>query len=387
MSDKEESVNNLSQTIINTSTPHSSILRPPRLIIPNISEINSVNSFNSNTNENSINMATPSRPLSEVRDYLDNIPIYKGEPELLTYFLNEAEKVINYLYDAENLENPVNNFISSRIRAKIQGEAGFFIANNDINSWEDLKKALINAYSDKRDDATLAIQMTRLEQSNESPLQFYTKIQKLLNLQITYVTLNYEGNKNILFNHFRRVALKTLLNGLKEPLGSLMRTKDPENLDVALNLLTNTYSKEVENSKHKSVPFIQKKTQMIPKSNFAPFQNQNNRVNNFNSFGQQKKFSPPVQRNVFPNQNFNPRPAFNQNAFQQQKQITYQPTPMSTSTINTFKPNHYNVEVSNVEDEENEIVEIPEENLENSEINEFTPYNDFLGEMASEIEN
>lgn len=69
-------------------------------------------------------------------------------------------------------------------------------------------------------------------------------VQKLLNAQITYTKLHYQSNSELL-KHFNKVALKVFLNGLKNPLGSLMRTKDPEDLDTARNLLTNVYQMEI----------------------------------------------------------------------------------------------------------------------------------------------
>lgn len=376
------------------------IIRPARLVSINN---NSKMSF-ANQTAGSAAGTQYSYSLSEIKEFLEIIPVFKGEPELVPLFIREAEKVINYCYDAQNPLNPRNDFLTSRIRTKIQGEAALYLANKEINTWDDIKISIKTAYQDKRDDATLAIEMAKLEQGNLTPFEFYKQIQKILHAQISYANLQYNINEG-LNNHFRRVALKTLLNGLKDPLGSLMRTKDPADMETALNLLTNTYQKEINSQRllksqnlnpQKPKPMIRPQTNFMP--NFSP------------AFGTRPTYpqnsnSRPQRQNNY--QNIKPNTAqFNRSSFP--SFVNNKPVPMSISTNNTYRPNtiqqgtqpQFHVEelfnIDNVPCEnpnENPNDFLTEENDQNNIENEiyiddnYTPYNNFLGEIASEKDN
>lgn len=274
--------------------------------------------------------------IAEIKEYLEIIPIFRGEAELLTLFITESAKVINYFYDPSKPNDPKNDFITSRIRAKIQGDAALYIANKNIATWDDLKRSLINAYSDRRDDATLTIELTKLTQGVLSPFEFYRKVQKILNAQITFTQLNYNADVQLI-KHFNRLALKVFLNGLRDPLGSLMRTKDPEDLDSALNLLTNVYQKE---------------TCLLSNPKFL-----SNNKTNFNS--NQKILTPFSHKPQFnqSKQNFKPKINFNNT---NRNDIE---TPMSVSTSHTQnkiqplqkrKFEYNNLETQDSDDEQNE---------------------------------
>ena len=245
-------------------------IRPANLIIEN-------------TNNKIIN--TEMASISDIKEYIETIPIFKGEPEILPIFVEECERVIKYFYKP-NVESATNDFITARIRSKIQGDAFLFIANKKITTFAELKASLISCYSEQKDDATLIRQLCLLEQHNDSAFEFYKKIQKILNSLLSYANLNYTEHADGLCQHFRRVALKTLLEGLKDPLGSLMRTKDPKDFDQALNLLNNTFQKETNAQKFaKNIP---------PNQNY--------------------KYSKPPQQQNFQKQHFQ-QPQFNRQNF------------------------------------------------------------------------
>lgn len=255
----------------------------------------------------------------------------------------------------------------------------------------------LSAYADKRDDATLTIELVKLEQGNDTPFEFYKKIQKILNAQICYSNLNY-GLSEELNSHFERVALKTLLNGLKEPLGSLMRTKDPVNLDTALNLLTNTYQKEITSQKYNRTTT----NNNIQKSR-PNFNRQNSTFPTPFMISPQTSFYQPTNVNYSRNNNSNA----NQNNGQRQQPLkrpanfgysqqtvrqippNSDVTPMSISTNNTYRPpmkirpnqNYHHQELYEIEDEDLSGMNL---NQEQPDEIDYTPYNDFLEQSASE---
>lgn len=285
--------------------------------------------FNNILNLNSEKENNMARPVIK-KEYLDMVPDFKGEPELLPRFIEISEKLINKFYNHTDVNDFDNEYLLSSIFSKIKGQAAINISCCTINSFEDIKNALLNAYSDKRDIYTLQIEMTEFKQGlNESPFDFYNRIQKYLNLQISYINTKFViESRHIIKEYCKNYALRVLLRGLKEPIGSLMRTKNPTDLNEALNMLTNDFQLDVKTKTNN--PNIK----INPK--FTP--------NTFNytikkPLQQQFKFQPypsTSNANNFPNRNFSNqqtknvfKPGINKNLSK--------PTPMSISTRNTFQ--------------------------------------------------
>lgn len=60
------------------------------------------------------------------------------------------------------------------LKPKVTGEAKLNISSFSINNWAELKAALLNSYSDKRDVYTLTIELFNLKQNyNETPFENY----------------------------------------------------------------------------------------------------------------------------------------------------------------------------------------------------------------------
>lgn len=370
-----------------------------------------LNSNQNNLNLNSIKMALPQAQVQIPvlkQEYLNMVPDFYGETELLPRFIEISEKLVNKFYNAQDVNDFQNEYLMSSILAKIKGEAARNISCCTINSWLDLKTALLNTYADKRDCYSLNIEMTELKQENESPFEFYNRVQKLLNLQISYLSTHLPHNEShILSEFFRNYALRILLRGLKEPIGGLMRTKNPSNLNSALSMLTNDFQFEINQQKLSKQKFIQKPMPQIKpilqqplqltnfshnlKYNSNPASSNNINRQNTSNFNKNSGFTNQYKTptNVFkPNQNFNrPLP---------------KPTPMSISTRNTFQPNsrqnQFNKkyafeELYNVNDEQfdenEEITHDFEENANSLEIEELNSehQNSFLEIDASEVIN
>jgi len=179
------------------------------------------------------------------KEFLDMIPDFYGETELLPRFLEICEKIVKRFYNVTDVNDFQNEYLMSSILAKLKGEVAINISSCIISNWNDLKNALINSYADKRDCYSLSIELTELKQGNETPFDFYNRIQHVLNLQISYLSTHLSQDESVvLIDYFRNYALRILLRGLKEPLGSLMRTKNPVDLNIALSMLTNDFQME-----------------------------------------------------------------------------------------------------------------------------------------------
>lgn len=346
--------------------------------------------FPINILNNTVTMAVSNQSQTPVlkQEYLNMVPEFNGETELLPRFIEICEKLVNKFYNAQDVNDFQNEYLMSSILAKIKGEAAINISSCIINNWLDLKNALINTYSDKRDCYSLNIEMTELKQEeNETPFEFYGRVQRLLNLQISYFTTHVTANESsILCQFFRNFALRILLRGLSGQIGSLMRTKNPDNLNIALHMLTNDFQLETTKQKHDKNKFHAKNNY----HNKTPLKNQPLRLTNFphnnnlqyvqNPRPNYNQQTQPFRTNNFSNQSRNVN-VFKSNPNQSfPKQI-----PMSISTRNTYQPQNRNTnfrqnyiaeELHNIDDQPSVEFPVDENNVEDE--------NNFLGKIASD---
>lgn len=269
--------------------------------------------------------------------YLKMVPEFSGEIELLPRFITICEKLILKFYNQTNPADFQNDYLLDSILAKIQGDAQRNISSCVINSWDDLKKALVTTYSDKRDIHTLVIEMCSLKQTNEQTFEYYNKILKMVNLQTSYITTHQVEGGEQLKKFVSDLGLRTLLRGLKEPLGSLMRTKNPNDINDALNILINDF--QIETSETKS-PYTNKNNNNNKsnyKQNDSKYKNTNNR------------YIPPHERNnnttnQVGNSGYQPLPLFNpmKNNLNNQYHDKNRGTGQPSTSFNKSNFNNYN---------------------------------------------
>lgn len=267
-------------------------------------------------------------------EHVKMIPEFNGEVPLLPDFISVAESLWNYFYDNENVNNFQNYFLLNSLKNKIKGEAKLNLSSHTITKWADLKQALLNTYGDKRDCYTLTLELCNMKQTNETAFAFHTRIQSHINLHASYVaTHDIPGSEHV-NTYIAKLGLRTFLKGLKEPLGSLMRTKDPKSLNEALNVLTNDF--QVDATSYQSYSQYNKNNnshnQSRTQNNYQqkPFHTQ--------KYNQQNRFNAPKAQQQNYQQLYRP-PQYNQ----QQSQNVWsrpsgpplpKPTPMSVSVKN-----------------------------------------------------
>lgn len=277
-------------------------------------------------------------------EYLNMIPEFHGESELLARFIEVCEKLVTKFYDLGDPTNFQNDYLMSSIIAKIKGEAAKSISSSVINSWQDLKNALLNSYGDKRDLLSLNSEITLLKQTqNESPFEFFNKVQHLLNLQLSYLSTHSADilERRYLSSFFNKNALRVLLHGLREPIGSQIRVKNPADLNVALHMLTNDFQLELVTNKVDKVKLNQRPVYQPKQSNNSPQQQPRYFNTQYNSKPYLNRQQTSYQRNYVPNNNFpvNHFARFNSaNNNGNNNSNLPKPTPMSISTY-TATPN------------------------------------------------
>ena len=93
---------------------------------------------------------------------------FYGETSLLSRFLEITEQLVKKIKN----KRIQNNYLMSSILAKIKGKAAANIASCVLNNWDNLKRAILNAYADKKNIFTLAIKLTECIHENESAFVF-----------------------------------------------------------------------------------------------------------------------------------------------------------------------------------------------------------------------
>lgn len=316
------------------------------------------------------------------KEYFQMVPEFHGDPEQLPRFLELGQKLATKFYNEEDPDDFQNEYLIGSLLSKVKGVAQNQISNRIIKNWTDLKNALLETYSDKRDIFTHTIEMSFMKQfPNESPFDFYHRINNNLNLQLTYIANHVMKTHHECMTQFvNKLALRVLLRGLREPLGPLLRTRDPDSLNAALNMMTNDFQLETSFNKNHNRTSGKSNTgkfsggqssswgktpQLTQK--FGQYQGNNG----FQSHSPSPTYVPPQLRN----NNFqNPQ---QNTAFRGQAGTSTQtrlpaPTPMSISTRNTMKTNNFH----NIEDSQELSNEEPMEEHYNDQDETYEPNED-----------
>lgn len=175
--------------------------------------------------------------------YMQILPEFNGNQSLLNEFISTSKQLINKFYSAQDA-NHFQNLLLKSIKNKIKGEAADHTSSYQIKSWNDLKRALLATYADKRDLHTLTIELCNLRQvSNLIPLEFFTRVQENLNLQISYISTQViEAARDVLIQNCNCLALRVFLKHLNNPLGHYLSTRQPSTLSEVLKILTNHFN-------------------------------------------------------------------------------------------------------------------------------------------------
>lgn len=310
-------------------------------------------------NLNELNMPPPKLE----SEHLKMIPEFSGEVALLPEFISISQKICDYFTDTENPNSFQNFFLLNTLKSKVTGVAKLNISSYNINSWDELKNALLTTYGDKRDTYTLTLELCNLRQyGNESAFDFHQRVQNNVNLHTSFLSTHAEEvpGTNHIATYISKLALRTFLKGLKDPLGSFMRTRDPKDLNEALSLLTNEFQMDAKRTTQESTFYNSKPGQRSSKPNntnpntphipfrpapqsqkpsyFPQYNHSQNRFNNTpNTSGSQDRNNIPSnpnqfgQRNQFPQNSHYTRP--------------YLPKPTPMSGVQTIKnSNFHNLE-------------------------------------------
>lgn len=280
----------------------------------------------------------------EVVTFLEIIPNFDGNVKVLNDFITSTEEVIDII----NQTNPseiTKSFIILSLKKKIIGNAKELLSGININSWRELKNILIQNYEDKRNEATLLIEICELKQSNEPISVFLKKYTELFLLFNSKIEIRLLGNELKNMHNFGQLyTTQCFIKNCKEPFRSQLSARSPKTLGEISELITN------------DLQYIhtQQKTQLNTHPNF--YQNPKTPVQ-FKT----PKFQSPMQR--YPTQHVNYQPKQFAPQANARNAAYRNPTPMSIQT-RQYPTQNFN---KNRNDSKFVSEELFNQNLENSE--------------------
>lgn len=169
-----------------------------------------------------------------IPDAVKDLPTFDGNPRLLYDFLTNVEEILSLMPQLEG--STYEKIILRAVRNKIIGEA-----NEVLNlygtpvDWNQIKNNLILHYSDKRNETSLIRDLHQMRQGQSTLEHFYSKIIDILSAMTNHVNV-HERDANVITAKLRlygEMCLNTFLSGLKEPLGSTVRSMRPSKLAEA----------------------------------------------------------------------------------------------------------------------------------------------------------
>lgn len=249
------------------------------------------------------------------------VPEFDGNSHILPRFIHLCDQIVAE-YLVQNPGNALANLcLVNGILNKITGPAARIINSNGIaEDWNSIKQALINNFSDQRDETALYNDLMLATQGNSSPQEFYDKCVNLFSTIMTYITLHETVTTTIEAKRtlYRKLTMQAFVRGLKEPLGSRIRCMRPDSAEKALEFVQEELNVMYLQNRNESVdkkpqgPQLPKPipmgpvampaykpfnfpSQALPMSNLR-FPQQPWRPNNFNqppNFGQYKPINMP----------------------------------------------------------------------------------------------
>lgn len=259
------------------------------------------------------------------RIYSENIPNFNGDKHMLPAFIGACDDLVISFQDRQEVNNPINRAIVRTIISKLRGHASELVSPRDeLNSWPLIKEFLHSAFSDRRSEKTLLNDlMTAYLNKNETFAEFGSRLQLLRSLLVA--KLNETGDpaavKQIKIVNYEQLALTTFINNLSKDIRIIVKCKNPQTLETALQIVANEES-EIE---------YDNRMQKRRYQNFSNSQNSQGQQN----FTRNQNF----QRTQFPSQHINVQPRnLPAHRFATNQQVFGKPN--NFNRVNVFKPNN-----------------------------------------------
>lgn len=265
------------------------------------------------------------------------LPEFDGNPHVLPRFIHLCDEIVSeYLTEIPDNELAKLSLINGVLN-KITGPAALILNSNGVpEDWDSIKTALINNFSDQRDETALYNDLMLATQGNRSPQEFYDRCVNLYSTIMTYITLHETIKTTIEAKRtlYGKLTMQAFCRGLSEPLGSRVRCMRPDSIQQALKFVQDELNVNYIQSCNRAATYTDKKPVSVAPMPVASFSG---------SLPQSKPFNPPAR--IAPLPNWQPRQSmWKPNVpFNQPVQFN-RPVAMPTRTQQIFRapPPNYN---------------------------------------------
>lgn len=213
--------------------------------------------------------------------FFKTIPEYNGNEENLNHFLACCDQYHDSLPDAANKKI----FLDSLVR-KLTGRAFNFYNREAWLDWAALKGALKKYFSSSQSFESLQLELGKIKQNLSSVREYGEKIEKILlelNKVCNEVRVENETGEKFFKIQNEKLAIKAFVNGLEEPLRTILRSRKFETIRAAI---TDAIEIETEEKLHKmnnlSINEINK-TEKTVNADVVPASNGNSNMLNSNN--------------------------------------------------------------------------------------------------------
>lgn len=152
---------------------------------------------------------------------------FNGNPDSLEEFLNSCSLAYELLGEEHN------DLLLKVILNKLTNKAAQVVRGRIISNYEDLKTILINNFRKKKDMSSLLVELHSSKQQS-GVIEFVNKIENLL---YDIIELDTVGEKEeviqALTKSYQKQGLIIFVNGLKEPLKTIIKSRDYKSLNEA----------------------------------------------------------------------------------------------------------------------------------------------------------
>ncbi|XP_055839549.1 uncharacterized protein DDB_G0283697-like [Episyrphus balteatus] len=172
-----------------------------------------------------------------IPDAIKDVPTFDGNKRLLFDFISNVEEILELMPQLNS--NPAYKKVVLRaIRNKVVGPANeaLNMYGTDVN-WEDIKNNLLIHYADKRNETSLIRDLHQLRQNQSSVETYFSRVIETLSAMINHIKV-HETNLSVVEakqNLYQEMGLNIFLSGLREPLGSTVRSMRPTKIIDAFN--------------------------------------------------------------------------------------------------------------------------------------------------------
>lgn len=169
-------------------------------------------------------------------DIIRELEEFRGDICQLHQFIGNVNDIIILCAEVLPKEQDIPVTFIKAIRGKIKGEANRMLVSNDVSStdWEEIRTALITHYSDPRSEVALIRDLHKTRQGSQTSKQFHAKIVEIQTALVAHANLH--GSDDAKKNLYKEMCLAQFIANLREPLGSNIRSRDPETLAEALEI-------------------------------------------------------------------------------------------------------------------------------------------------------